>query len=91
MSRYRSTICSSSAERRGLTIAGIEYVTEQVAEGGRQPHDRRGIAGAGERRDAVETVEQEMRLQVSAERLQAAAASSACSREAATRRSWYRS
>ncbi len=56
--------------QRGVTIAGIEHVAEQIAERGRQAHDARRVARARQRRDAVQAVEQEMRLQVSAQGLQ---------------------
>ena len=50
--------------------AGVEHMPQQRAEAGNEPDDARVVACPCERRDAVERVEEEVRLQLRAERLE---------------------
>ena len=57
------------AQRR-MAIPGVEHVAEQIAEGGHQAHDAGRVPGTRQRGDAVQAVEEEVRLEVPAQRLQ---------------------
>ena len=56
--------------QRQVAVPLREQRPQQLAEAGDQPHDTGGIAGARERRDAVQAVEEEVRLELAAQRVE---------------------